>query len=153
MGRRYSSQCSAAVAASKSHQTIYQPASGVVSRPRIYDLILSSSATPNDVAIQFTLARTTAAPGTPVAITPGPIDAADAATEVLASKQATTEPTGSNGASLLTISLNQRITFRWVAAPLSELVIPATASYGISLFCAAISTGTPSMDSTIFFEQ
>ncbi len=39
-------------------------------------------------------------------------------------------PTQTASAYLLTVPLNQRATFRWVAVPGKELVTPATASNG-----------------------
>jgi len=42
----------------------------------------------------------------------------------------TVEPTYTAGAFLLTVDLNQRATFRWVAPPGGELVTPATNANG-----------------------
>lgn len=148
--RQYSTVCSAAVAAAKSHQTIYQPATAVV-RPEVFDLLVSSSAAPADVSLQWYLLRTTAAPGTPVAITPNPMNSLDAATGILGSKQAASEPTA--GAALMYFSTNQRVTWRYCAVPGGEFVMAQTAAYGITLLCNAISSGTPVCETTLFWRE
>lgn len=150
MARAYSSVVSAAVAATKSHHTIYHPATAVV-RPEVYDLLVSSSAAPADVSLQWYILRTTAAPGTPVAVTPTPINGLDPATGILGSKQATAEPTP--GAALMYFSTNQRVTWRWCAVPGGELVMTQTAAYGITLLCQAISSGTPVCETTLFWRE
>jgi hypothetical protein len=156
MIRDYTSVCSAAIATSKSHQTIYQPASGLTIRPRFHDILLGSPASPSDLAIQLSLYRTTTAPGTPVAITPAPVEPTDAAAVTLASKQATAEPT--LGVLLMSIPMNQRITFRFACMQGSEIPIPFTVSYGLTLYCTAANINgsgstTPTLDSTIWFYE
>jgi hypothetical protein len=61
------------------------------------------------------------------------INPADAATEADAGTNHTIDPTLTAGAMVLTIPLNQRATFRWVADPGKELVYPATASNGLAV--------------------
>src|SRR5690348_2288983 len=90
-------------------------------RAKIYDVILGSEATPADAALLFTFRRCTAA-GTNTSVTPQPLDPADFATEFDAGENHSAEPTYTAGAILLNIPLNQRATFRWVAAPGGELV-------------------------------
>lgn len=101
-------------------------------RSKVYDLIFGSEGTPADNAFQYVLQRCTAA-GTSTGVTPSPLDPADAATETDAGENHTIEPTYTAGAVLLSISVNQRATFRWVASPGGELVYPATASNGIGI--------------------
>ena len=43
------------------------------------------------------------------------------------------EPTYTANLVLLSVALNQRATFRWVASPGGELVYPATASNGLGI--------------------
>jgi hypothetical protein len=62
-----------------------------------------------------------------------PIDPADAATEADAGENHTVEPTYTANLYLLTIPLNQRATFRWIATEGGRLVYPATASNGIGI--------------------
>lgn len=99
-------------------------------RGKLYDLVVGSEASPADNPFLWVLQRTTAA-GTSTSVTPTSLDSADAASLFTAGQNHTIEPTYTAGAILLTIPLNQRATFRWVAAPGGELVYPATASNGI----------------------
>lgn len=101
-------------------------------RSKVYDLIFGSEGTPADNAFQWVVQRCTAA-GTSTSVTPQPLDPADAATETDAGENHTIEPTYTAGAVLLSISINQRATFRWVASPGGELVYPATASNGVGI--------------------
>lgn len=104
-------------------------------RPRrfkLYDLLVGSEASPADNPFLWNVQRVTAA-GTSTAVVPQPLDPADAATEMDAGENHTIEPTYTAAAILLQIPLNQRATFRWVAAPGGELVAPATASNGLGL--------------------
>lgn len=98
-------------------------------RVKWYDIIFGSQGTVGDNPFLYTVQRCTAA-GTSTAVVPQPLDPADAATEMDAGENHTIEPTYTSAQILLNIGLNQRATFRWVAAPGGELVTPATASNG-----------------------
>lgn len=98
-------------------------------RGRIYDLIFGSEASPADNPFLWQVQRHTAA-GTSTGVTPLPLDPADAATEADGGTNHTVDVTATASAFLLSISLNQRATFRWVAAPGSEIVSPATSCAG-----------------------
>ncbi len=106
------------------------------SRGRVYDYMVGSITTPADNAYDHELYRTSTA-GTASAVTPSPLDPADAASVNDASDTYTVDPT--IGVVLMRIPLNQRASYRWVAAPGSELVWPATASNGITGGLAAAS--------------
>ena len=101
-------------------------------RGKFYDVIFGSEATPADNAFRYLIQRCTAL-GTSTAVTPQPLDPADAATESDAGENHTIEPTYTANALLLSVGLNQRATFRWVASPGGELVYPATASNGLGV--------------------
>jgi hypothetical protein len=101
-------------------------------RGKWYDIIFGSEASPADNAFRYIVQRCTAL-GTSTSVTPQPLDPADAATESDAGENHTIEPTYTAGAILLALGLNQRATFRWVAAPGGELVYPATASNGLGI--------------------
>src|SRR4051812_32165286 len=98
-------------------------------RLRTYDIMFGSEATPADAAILWTFRRCSGA-GTSTAVVPQNLDPADATTEYDAGENSTIEPTLTSAAILLNVPLNQRATYRWVAAPGGELVMPATASNG-----------------------
>ena len=104
-------------------------------RPRrgmLYDMIVGSEATPADNPFLWQVQRCTTA-GTSTGVTPTALDPADAATESDAGENHTITPTLTAGAILLSIPLNQRATFRWVAQPGCELIYPATASNGLAV--------------------
>lgn len=121
-------------------------------RLRTYDVIIGSEATPADAAILWTFRRCSAA-GTSTGVTPQNLDPASFTTEYDAGENHTIEPTYTAGAILLNIALNQRATFRWVAAPGGELVMPATASNGFGIETDTISTGTPVITATVHSDE
>jgi hypothetical protein len=111
-------------------------------RLRVYEISFGSEATPADAAILWTIQRCSAA-GTSTSVTPQNLDTASSTTEYDAGENHTVEPTYTAGAILLNIPLNQRATYRWIAAPGGELVLPATASNGLGIQTDTVSTGTP----------
>src|SRR5688572_13610070 len=121
-------------------------------RLRVFDFILGSEATPADAAILWTGQRCSAA-GTNTSVTPQNLDPASSTTEYDAGENHTIEPTFTAGAILLNVPLNQRATYRWVAAPGGELVMPATASNGFGIETDTISTGTPVITATIHADE
>jgi hypothetical protein len=110
-------------------------------RPRIYDVIVGSDAAPADNAAEYVIQRYTAA-GTATAVTPFALDPADPASLAAAGEAHSVEPTYTSNAILLHFALNQRATFRWVAAPGGELVMPATAANGAGLNVTNVSSAT-----------
>ena len=121
-------------------------------RLKVYDITIGSEATPADAAILWTFQRCTAA-GTSTGVTPQNLDPADATTEYDAGENHSIEPTYTASAILLNIPLNQRATYRWVAAPGGELVMPATAANGFGIQTDTISTGTPVITATVHAEE
>lgn len=118
--------------------TILALTSAATIRPRIYDLLLSSDATPADNAGNYSLKRYTAA-GTATAVTPVALDPADPAALASAGKAHSAEPTYTAASDVLgPFAVNQRPTFRWVAYPEAEIVLPATAANGVGLLVNAI---------------
>jgi len=101
-------------------------------RVKLYDWLFGSEATPADNVFLWQIQRCTTA-GTATGVTPQPLDPADAATELDAAENHTVDPTLTAAAMLATIPLNQRASYRWVAAPGGEIVTPATASNGVAI--------------------
>ena len=101
-------------------------------RGKVFDLVIGSEATPADNAFKWLVQRITAE-GTNTDVVPKPVDPADAATEADAGENHTVEPTYTAAEVMLSIALNQRASFRWVAVPGRELVYPATAANGFGL--------------------
>lgn len=110
----------------------WNAASSSPRRNKTYDLMVGSEASPADNAFLYLVQRITTA-GTSTAVTPSPIDPADAASGMTAGQNDTIEPTYTAGLVMLRIPVNQRATFRWVAGQGAELVVPATASNGLGI--------------------
>lgn len=100
-------------------------------RIRLYDLIVGSKGTPADNPFEWVLERGTTGLGTSTPVTPSPLDPADIASVTDAGENYTVNPT--LGVNLMAIALNQRATFRWVAAPGKEFVMAAAANGSLIL--------------------
>jgi len=119
-------------------------------RGKLYELLFGSEASPADNSFLWQVQRCTTA-GTSTGVTPTALDSADAVALSDVGENHTVTPTLTAGAILLSVPLNQRATFRWVAAPYGELVYPATANNGL-----AIETPTASLvavTATMHFEE
>ncbi len=119
---------------------------------KLYELILGSDATPADLAGEFMVNRSTTTGAGGTTITPEPLNFLTAAATGTAEGGAysTTQPVDSANSELIMIALNQRATFRWVAAPGGELIGPAVAQDGFLLRCVAHG-GTPNINATIHY--
>lgn len=121
-------------------------------RAKIYDLSMGSGASPADNAFIWVIQRATTVSLVATALTPNSLDPADTlASTIVANNIVTTEGTLTASAFLYRDALNQRATFRWVAAPYGELIIPATTTNGFMFGLSAVSTTT--MDSGCNFEE
>jgi hypothetical protein len=121
-------------------------------RPKIYEFEIGSSVTPQDYSSQLKLMRyTTAVPtGGVTAQTGAPLDPGDPASIA----NAYFANTGGSTASTVLgyIGVNMRATFRWVAVPTKEIVVPATNPAGAGFTIAVQSTAyTP--DVMIWWEE
>lgn len=99
-------------------------------RVKVHDFVLGTDGTPADQAMVYDVSRTSAN-GTATSITPNPLDTADSAFLGVAVANHTVEPTVTSNSSLWASGINQRASFRWVAFPGQELVIPATDAAGL----------------------
>jgi len=120
-------------------------------RLKLYDLIVGSEASPADNAFLYIVQRCTSA-GTLSAVTPSPIDPGDAATESDAGENVTIEPTYTANLVMISLPLNQRATFRWVANPGAEIVTPATASNGLGIQTTT-ATGVVAISSSVYMDE
>lgn len=120
-------------------------------RPAIYDILFSSSSTPNDYSADFQLQRFTA-DGTGTGVTAKPLDFADPVAIATSKHTYTVDPTLTANELMIRIAHNQRATARWVAAPGSEIRIPATAGAGAAMQCNAVSTQFTEVTSIYFNE-
>lgn len=119
-------------------------------RGELYDVIVGASAAPADNSFLWQLQRFTA-PGTNTAVTPVPLDPADAASSSAGGQNNTVDATYTANLVLLTLPLNQRSSFRWWGADTGRLVYPATASNGIGLATPTASAVT--INATIYFNE
>ena len=133
-------------------QTVINLFSGGNTRQKIYDVIIGSDATPADATASFEVLRTTAVGTEGSGFTPTKLDPDTVVADADAGVTHSVEPTETANSQLLRFALNQRATFRWVASPDSELIIPATVSNGISLVRRA-TTADFAMDATILFKE
>jgi len=131
----------------------FNPAATPTSRSRIYDITCGSVATPADQACRFQVHRSTAVGTEDAGFTPvnldsgGPAGACDTGIGFTGG-----QPTLTASKQLLTFSINQRATFRWVAAPGGELICAATQNNGAALNSLS-STSTQAHESSVFFEE
>lgn len=131
-------------------------------RGKLYDLLFGSNATPADTEIEWSVVRvtaglsTTSIGGTPVSSYGAAalsLDIADAAPSATLIVNSTTYSglTQTTAASPFYVAINQRASYRWVAAPGSELVWPATSCSGFSML--ARSNGTPTVTANALFQE
>ncbi len=121
-------------------------------RAKIYDWEFGSEATPADNAFLWQIQRCTAA-GTSSAVTPQSLDAADSlASTIVCGENHTVDATRTANAFMKSIPLNQRASFRWVAAPGGEIVIPASASNGVAIMTLTAG-GLVAISTTVHFDE
>lgn len=126
-------------------------ATATLRRFKIYDLLVGTDGTPADNAMDWDISRQTAA-GIATASTPLALDPADAASGTVGAVNATAEGTITASSSVFFVGVNQRASYRWVAAPGSELVAPATNLAGFAL--RAKSPGyTSTATGTLYYQE
>jgi hypothetical protein len=99
-------------------------------RAWLYDFTFGTDGTPADNTVTYKVDRQTST-GTRTTAVPAPVDAGDAAALITAGVVTTIEPTVTAATQLLEIATNQRATYRWVAAPGGELIVPAVTVTGL----------------------
>jgi hypothetical protein len=108
-------------------------------RLRLYDFISGSDATPADAAFKLAFRRISAAGTTSATVTPNPLDPADPASLAAYGTAWNINPTVTASSEVLQVAHNQRATFRWVAIPDGELIVPATSGAGLALMAVVAS--------------
>ena len=104
---------------------------GAAKRFKLYDFTLGASGTPADNAILWIVQRYTALGTEGSGVVPAPLDIADGAAVTDSGQDYSIEPTYTAATELWEQAINQRASYRWVAAPGGELVNPDTANNGI----------------------
>lgn len=112
---------------------------GTTIRVGIYDILVSSDATPADNVAEYAIRRTTARGTASTSFTPVALDSGDPAAIATFDTAWSANPTITANSDLLQWAQNQRTTFRWVAAPGGELWTPATSGNGFALLCDSTS--------------
>lgn len=128
MADRYSSKGAQTITTTPG-ATALSYAGVTTTRAKCYDFTVGSDGTPADVALNYTCIRFTAS-GTGTAVVPEPLDSDAPAALITVEENHTIEPTYVTADILWQIAANQRATYRWVAAPDGELMVPATADAG-----------------------
>lgn len=121
-------------------------------RIKIYDVLFGTLGTPADQTYEWDISRQTAA-GTSTAVTPLPLDPADAAAFTVGSANFTAEGTITAASSLFYFAANQRASYRWQAVPGSELVGPATNLAGLAMRTRSASGGTVTASAEFYFQE
>ena len=154
MAEKFSTRvASVASGTNKTLLNLFHSAATPTNRGRIADVIVGSAATPADQAADFLLNRTTAVGTEGSGLVPnntdpgGPAGDFDSGLGVF-----TAEPTYTAVKQLLAFQLNQRATFRWVAAPGYELVMTATQNNGAGLRTIT-SSSTQAHGACVLFEE
>lgn len=106
-----------------------------------YDMVFSNEGTPADLSSLWTVQRSTV-DGVGTAVTPSVLDLDGAAAVCTCIENQTTEPTYTANQQLYEFSLNHRTTYRWVAAPGGEIILPADAGAGFGIFSLHASATT-----------
>lgn len=102
-------------------------------RGKVYDILVGTNNTPGDTFVEWDLSRCTASStSTFVTTTSLGLDTADAGANALVVVNSSQHSTISVP-NVWYIGMNQRASYRWVAAPGSEIVWPTTASNGVVL--------------------
>lgn len=121
-------------------------------RIKLCELIVGSDAgTLGTSNFRFDINRSTAT-ATGTTVTPNALDPADTTLTSIVKSNLTAQGTNTAGAIPLCIPLSQQATFRWVANPGFEIVIPATASNGLH-FNTPIAGNTPSAAGSLIAEE
>lgn len=118
-------------------------------RGKVYDLLVGTNGTPGDTVVEFEILRTTTMSSATVQASA--LDPADAAAVTLSVANSTSAATTTVPA-IWYIGMNQRASYRWVCAPGSELVWPATTSNGLHLYFRSPSY-TSTVTATWFFQE
>lgn len=151
VGRRYSGIANATNTASTT-VPMFNLTGAATTRLRVYDFVSGSDATPADNAGKFSFRRTSAAGTTSATFTPTALDPADPASLATFATAWSANPTVTANSDLLQVAHNQRATFRWVAAPDSEFVVPATAGAGLALM-AVVTSGAVNYAWTLLWAE
>ena len=120
-------------------------------RAKLFEFMIGAGGVaPADNASKIDVARMTALPtGGTVTQAGNPLDPLELASEN--KWYAANTGVGTKSTIMMSFGLNQRATFRWVAAPGKEIFTVATTLYGVGLFL--VQTSAYVCDATIYWEE
>jgi hypothetical protein len=127
-------------------------ATALLRRGKLYDVMFGTLGTPTDQTYEFDISRQTAV-GTPTVVTPTALDPADVACGTVGNANMTAEPTVTASSSEFYLGINQRASYRWVAAPGSEILWPATNLAGLVMRTRSVSGGSATATTHFLFEE
>ncbi len=120
-------------------------------RGKLYDVLVGTAGTPADSYVEWQIARVTTSSTTfNINANNLQLDPADAqpTTQVMINSSQVGTVSVPN---VWYVGMNQRASYRWVCAPGSEIVWPATASNGLSLLPRGTATVNPTV--TVQFQE
>ncbi len=97
-------------------------------RARIYDITFGQGGAPGDLTIRWQVMRAGTASATGTAAVENPLDPDAPAADILTEEEITASGTVQANSEVIDTDLNQRATYRWIAAPGGEIILPATAT-------------------------
>lgn len=121
-------------------------------RIKLYDILIGTNGTPADNFMEFDISRVTGASSLTIYAAQS-LDNADAAALTVAAVNSSLAGTVTTLTNLFYVGINQRASYRWVAAPGSELVGPATTSAGLQLRCRSAAYVGTATGTLLFQEQ
>lgn len=119
---------------------------------KVYDFTLGASGTPSDNNLVVDISRQTAA-GTATSVTPNPLDSSWRAAGTAANVNYSAEGTITSASSVFLLAMNIRASYRWAAAPGSELIIPATNLSGFALRVKSPSGYVSTISASMWFKE
>ncbi len=128
---------------------------GAAKRFKVYEVKSSFTlASPSDNLLSVRLHRFVTADGAGTARVPNPLDPADGVCVATGLVNHTTEPTtySTDEEVLGAFGQHMRASYRWVAAPGKEIVVPDTASVGVGLVASHASV-TPEHLGSLYFAE
>lgn len=159
---KYAITNSSGIAAQQALTTTYKTqiavygTAGNARRGKLYDLLFGTNGTPADQSVIYDISQSTGFTTTftyGANGTPQRLDQADAAAATTTGINATAEGTYTSNSSLFQLAVNQRASYRWVAAPGSELVWPAASATGLGFRAMSPSGATVNVNATEMFEE
>ncbi len=127
-------------------------------RGKVYDILVGTNGTPADNAMMWSLQRCTAGSTSAYVGYASSVNTALDQADALTKSAVITNSSAETGYTYVTtntpwyVGVNQRASYRWVAAPGSEIVWPATSSAGVGLRVKSPAyTGTAT--ATVFWSE